>query len=156
MAKRNKSKAPFRSSANRSKINRHNTIGYVDDLKHICSLGIINESKRDWIETTMLRLRDCANRYEVDFAAYLMRKKIRFIHQAPFIFSGKIYFADFYLPNKHTIIELDGQYHTGIAQSEKDRFRDGCFNGNKVKVIRIPNTSVYNEADLKILCRGVL
>lgn len=148
--KKNKAKSKAKTNGNKSKLINHNTIGYLDDLTHICKLGRISESKRDWIETNMLRLRECANMYEIDFAAYLMNKGVNFIHQAPFILSGNIYFADFYLPEKHAIIELDGDYHNGIAQSQKDRFRDECFNGNKLKVVRIPNSAVYNEDALKI------
>lgn len=149
-------KRKAKTNGNRSKLINHNTLGYLDDLNHICKLGKISPSKRDWIETNMLRLRDTANAYEIDFASYLMNKKIDFIHQAPFILSGKIYFADFYLPKKNIIIELDGQYHSGMAQTEKDRFRDECFNGNKIKVIRIPNATVYNENDLRILLNGIV
>lgn len=131
-------------------LDKHNSYGYLRDLNHICKLGYIDESKRDWIETTMLRLRDCANIYEHKFGEYLIKKNIEFIHQAPFILSGKIYFADFYLPSKNAIIELDGQYHSGVSQSEYDRFRDACFNGHRIKVIRIPNAAVLKDGDLDI------
>lgn len=145
-----------KANGNKPKLIKHNAEGYIDDLKHICDLGIVTSSKRDWIETTMLKLRENANCYEVNFASYLLRKKIKFIHQAPFIFGGKIYFADFYLPTIHCIIELDGDYHNGICQSEYDRFRDECFNGHKIKVIRIPNKATLNEKDLDVLCANVI
>lgn len=77
-------------------LDRHNAFGYIKDVNHICKLGYIDSSKRDWIETTMLRLRDSANIYEHRFGEFLINKKIEFIHQAPFILSGKIYFADFF------------------------------------------------------------
>lgn len=150
-----KSKNKAKTDGNRSKLINYNTVGYLDDLAHICKLGKISESRRDWIETNMLRLRSCANMYEIEFASYLMKKGIKFIHQAPFILSGKIYFADFYLPDKHIIIEIDGDYHNGITQSEKDRFRDECFNGHKLKVIRIPNAAVYNNKDLSVFCNMI-
>lgn len=155
--KKDRKKAKINAKKNRKKseLDNHNTIGYLDDLNHICKLGRINPSTRDWIETNMLRLREVANVYEVDFASYLIKKKVKFIHQAPFILSGKIYFADFYLPDKNVIIEIDGSYHNGIFQSEKDKFRDECFNGNKIKVIRIPNSAVNNEKDLNILLNGL-
>ena len=140
-----------KTNGNRSKLIKHNTLCYVEDLNHICKLGFINENKRDWIENTMLRLRESANCYEIEFASYLINNNVKFIHQAPFIFSGKIYFADFYIPLKHAIIEIDGLYHESEKQSKYDRFRDECFNGNKLKVVRIPNASVYNQNDLKIL-----
>lgn len=145
MAKRTK-KFKKKSGA----LDKHNSYGYLRDLNHICKLGYIDESKRDWIETTMLRLRDCANIYEHKFGEYLIKKNIEFIHQAPFILSGKIYFADFYLPSKNAIIELDGQYHSSVSQSEYDRFRDACFNGHRIKVIRIPNAAVLKDGDLDI------
>lgn len=66
-----------KTNGNRSKLVNHNTIGYLDDLNHICKLGRISSSTRDWIETNMLRLRETANSYEIDFAAYLMNKKNR-------------------------------------------------------------------------------
>lgn len=132
-------------------LDKHNSYGYLRDLNHICKLGYIDESKRDWIETTMLRLRDGANIYEHKFGEYLIKKNIEFIHQAPFILSGKIYFADFYLPKHNLIVEIDGLYHSGVAQTEYDRFRDACFGGHKIKVLRLPNSAVMNDRDLDIL-----
>lgn len=133
------------------KLTKHNDLGYLEDLAHLYKLGAISESKRDWIETTMLSLRDKANCYEKIFAKYLIDKKVKFIHQAPFIFSGKIYFADFYLPDYHLIVEIDGTYHEGITQYKYDRFRDECFNGHKLSVARIPNDAVRNMEKVKIL-----
>lgn len=135
----------------KSKLSKHNDLGFLADLNHICMLGYISESKRSWIETTMLQLRNKANKYEDLFGDYLINKKIEFIHQAPFIFSGKIYFADFYLPNHHLIVEIDGIYHTSYTQNNYDRFRDECFNGHKIKVLRIPNMATTNKKDLDLL-----
>lgn len=153
MARKKKFKA---KKSNSNALQKHNDLGYLDDLQHICKLGLINESRRDWIETTMLKLRDSANIYEHKFGGYLIKCKIDFIHQAPFIFNGKIYFADFYLPKYHTIVEIDGIYHSGLAQGEYDRFRDECFNGHKLKVLRIPNGAVLKEKDIKILLNDFL
>ena len=144
----------MKKKSKKQKVNaleRHNSYGYLKDLNHICKLGYIDASRRDWIETNMLRLRECANVYEHKFAEYLINKKIEFIHQAPFILSGKIYFADFFLPKYHLIIEIDGLYHSGNKQYEYDRFRDACFSGHKINVLRIPNNAVTNGNDLKVL-----
>ena len=138
------------------KLAEHNDLGYLEDLAHLYKLGAISESRRDWIETTMLSLRDKANCYEKVFAKYLMDKKIKFIHQAPFIFSGKIYFADFYLPDHHLIVEIDGIYHQGISQYKYDRFRDQCFNGHKLSVIRIPNDAVMDSKAMQLLLSPVI
>lgn len=155
MSNKKKQKRGFKprksKKQNNDSLKQHNTLGYLADLRHICKLGYIDDSKRDWIETTMLRLRDSANKYEKLFGDFLLSKNIDFIHQAPFIFSGKIYFADFYIPKLNLIIEIDGQYHDGLCQREYDRFRDECFNGNKLNVLRIPNSAVLNKNDLRIL-----
>lgn len=156
MKKKKSTNVMSKANGNRPKLIKHNAEGYIDDLKHICDLGIVNPSKKDWIETNMLKLRENANCYEVNFSSYLLKKKIKFIHQAPFIFGGKIYFADFYLPEKHCIIELDGDYHNGICQSEYDRFRDECFNGHKINVIRIPNNATLNDRYLDVLCANII
>jgi very-short-patch-repair endonuclease len=154
MRNKRKKLATYGSKAKKKqdkKLTEHNDLGYLEDLAHLYKLGAISESKRDWIETTMLGLRDKANCYEKAFAKYLMDKKLKFIHQAPFIFSGKIYFADFYLPDHHLIVEIDGIYHQGISQYKYDRFRDQCFNGHKLSVIRIPNDAVMDAKAMQLL-----
>ena len=150
MAKKKKNSKKAKTNSNRSKLITYNANSYMLDMKHIFELGRISESRKDWIETTMLKLRSSANCYEIDFAAYLMEKGIRFVHQAPFIFDRKIYFADFYIPSKRAIFEIDGQYHDGMAQSEYDEQRSECFEGNRIKVIRIPNAAVYDKYKLDI------
>ena len=138
-----------------NKLEEYNIKHYAYDLNHIHKLGSINANKRRWIEDTMLDLRGRANYYEKVFASYLIRKGIVFIHQAPFVFDGKIYFADFYIPHAHTIIEIDGEYHKGIAQSEYDYNRDICFEGDKIKTIRIPNTAVNSDRELDLFCASL-
>lgn len=154
MKNKRKKLAKYGSKAKKKqdkKLTEHNDLGYLEDLAHLYKLGAISESKRDWIETTMLSLRDKANCYEKAFAKYLMGKKLKFIHQAPFIFSGKIYFADFYLPDHHLIVEIDGIYHQGVSQYKYDKFRDQCFNGHKLSVIRIPNDAVRDTNAIQLL-----
>ena len=159
MRNKRKKLAKYGSKAKKrqdKKLAEHNDLGYLEDLAHLYKLGAISESRRDWIETTMLSLRDKANCYEKLFAKYLMDKKIKFIHQAPFIFSGKIYFADFYLPDYHLIVEIDGIYHQGVSQYKYDRFRDQCFNGHKLSVIRIPNDAARDAKAIQLLLSPVI
>lgn len=159
MRNKRKKLAKYGSKAKKrqdKKLAEHNDLGYLEDLAHLYKLGAISESKRDWIETTMLGLRDRANCYEKVFAKYLMDKKIKFIHQAPFIFSGKIYFADFYLPDQNTIVEFNGIqhyeevecFHKGdngfVKQKERDkRLRKWCKD-NGVRLITIKYTQIDN------------
>lgn len=149
-------KAKSETKSKRDLLEDHNAYGYISDVRHLGRLGYISDSTRDWIETNMLKLRSSANMYEVEFASYLINKGIGFIHQAPFIFDKKIYFADFFIPSKYVIIEIDGDYHYGQEQRKYDRFRDVCFNGHKISVIRIPNATALRSVDLDIILSEII
>lgn len=58
MKKKKSTNVMSKANGNRPKLIKHNAEGYIDDLKHICDLGIVNPSKKDWIETNMLKLRE--------------------------------------------------------------------------------------------------
>ena len=134
----------------------YNDAGYLSDLIHLSRINGISDSTSDWIETTMLSLRSSATESEHNIAKALMKHDVKFIHQAPFVLSGNIYFADFFIPNKHVVIEVDGGYHMGRAQQKKDMFRDVCFNGHMIDVIRVPNRATYNSRDLEIILNKIL
>lgn len=139
-----------------SKLTGYSSNNYAVDVAHLSRLGKISTSRRAWIETTMLELRSKAPIYEHFLAEFLFANNIQFIHQAPFILDDKIYFADFFIPAKHAIIEVDGGYHNGCVQATKDRFRDLCFNGHMIRVIRIPNSATDNKNDLCLLLNSIL
>lgn len=134
----------------------HSDFNYIADIEHLNKLDGINHSYRDWIETKMIELRGKAPIYEHFLAEFLFNEHIHFIHQAPFVMSGKVFFADFFIPSKNVIIEVDGGYHNGASQYAKDRFRDVCFNGHMIRVIRIPNNATKNKKDLRILLNSIL
>lgn len=139
-----------------SKLMCYCDFNYLIDLEHINKLHNISDSYRDWIENTMLELRSKAPIYEHYLAEFLFSEHIEFIHQAPFVLSDKAYFADFFIPSRNVIVEVDGEYHNGIVQRAKDRFRDMCFNGHMVRVIRIPNKATMDKSRLKILLNSIL
>lgn len=139
-----------------SSLQKKNDIGYLDDLNHICKLGIISENKKNWIEATMLILREKSTLAEVNCGNFLISKKIKFINQAPFILDDKIFFADFFIPDFNIIIEIDGKYHDSNKQKKLDAIRDFIFNGYKIHTIRIPNAATYNQNNLKIYLDYIL
>ena len=143
-----KSKKKFDRSL--SKLDIYNSKHYVDDYAIIGKLSYLNENKLEWITDTRYKLQFSANKYENKFGNLLISKKIRFIHQMPFVISGKIYFLDFYIPEKHIAIEIDGQYHDGLCTSEYDMERDNKFRSIGIKTYRIPNQEVFNEKILEV------
>lgn len=120
----------------------------IRDYSHLAKLKV-SESKRDWIETTMYTLRSKANVYERKLIDLFTANKVAFIHQAPFILDGKIYFADFFLPDENIIVEIDGNYHSGISQKSYDNDRDRAFKSYNMKTIRISNELVKEATKLK-------
>ena len=73
---------------------------------------------------------------------------LKFRRQHPVL----VYIADFYCHSLKLIIEIDGGYHLGFLQMEKDleRTKDLEFNG--LKVIRFTNEGVENDMQ-KVLAR---
>jgi very-short-patch-repair endonuclease len=119
----------------------------IRDYSHIAKLKV-SESRRDWIENTMYELRAKSNKYERKLLQLLKVNKIAFIHQAPFIIDGKIYFADFFLPKENLIIEIDGISHDNNIQKQYDKQRDAAFGSYKIKTIRLSNDLVSDKKRL--------
>lgn len=120
----------------------------IRDYSHLSRLRV-SESRRDWIETTMYNLRVKANKCERNVLAFFRKKNIPYIHQAPFIIDGKIYFADFYIEPKNLIIEIDGKYHSYNTQRAYDRTRDLAFGGYSIKTVRISNEVAMDTKKLE-------
>lgn len=138
------------------KIDKYNIENYLTDLDYVAKLNI-PDYRKDWIVTTMYELRDKANIYERKLGNLLINKGIRFIHQAPFVFYGKkIYFADFFIPRLHLVIEVDGQYHQGFAQGEYDAVRDKNFADMGIKTARISNNLVKDDTSLNLYLETLL
>jgi len=131
------------------KLDEYDTRNYCRDLEYLARLSFLPDSTRGWIEARMYELREKSNRYEHTVGELLMKKGLDFIHQAPFVFRPKkIYFCDFYLPQKRAVLEIDGIYHMGNAQFSKDRERDANFKSVGIRVIRIANSET---GDAKML-----
>lgn len=108
----------------------------------------INDATRDWIEHTMYELRERANKYEKAVYNALKEKGAEFIHQAPFVLDGKIYFADFYIPALRTLIEVDGSSHDNVRNQRKDYLRDDSFASYKMNTVRIQNNVASDKNKL--------
>ena len=62
--------------------------------------------------------------------------------------SRHFFIADFYIPSKNLIIELDGGYHETSEQKQKDAWRTGMLNSMGYKVIRFTNSQILSSYDL--------
>lgn len=75
--------------------------------------------------------------------------KIDFEFQKIIYTDNKHFFiADFYIPSKNLIIELDGEYHDSIKQQDKDSWRTKLLNSLGYKVIRFKNKQITESRDL--------
>lgn len=79
---------------------------------------------------------------EIRFGYILCENGIEFMYQKGF-FSPFHRIADFYIPNKKLIIEIDGGYHKEPYYQEKDRMKDVAFLKNRgIKTVRLLNEQV--------------
>ena len=75
--------------------------------------------------------------------------KIDFEFQKIIYTDNKHFFiADFYIPSKNLIIELDGGYHETSEQKQKDAWRTGVLNSMGYKVIRFTNSQILSSYNL--------
>lgn len=140
-----------KKKAKGNKLQEYNTANYFQDYVLIGQFCNLPKSKKEWIQDTREDLKSKANKYEILLGEYLIEHKVKFIHQAPFIIDGKMYFLDFYVPNKRIAIEVDGQYHQSITQESYDAVRDESFQSIGIKTIRISNNETMSKQQLDII-----
>lgn len=132
-------------------LDKYDVKGYYRDLEYLGKLSYLPQSTKDWIEARMYELRSSANVYEHIIGELLIKKNVDFIHQAPFVFRPRtIYFCDFFLPKDRIVIEVDGIYHSGQSQLEKDKERDSHFKSIGIRVIRVHNEETRDVNRLAI------
>jgi len=65
--------------------------------------------------------------------------------------SGKRYIADFYLPKKRLVVEIDGAHHFyNDTKYESDRQRTFDLERRGIRVIRLRNSQVKKASNLQI------
>ena len=75
--------------------------------------------------------------------------KIDFEFQKIIYTDNKHFFiADFYIPSKNLIIELDGEYHDDAKQQEKDIWRTKILKSLGYRIIRFKNKQITESNDL--------
>lgn len=151
MRKKNKkNKRSFKKNEVQSPLDLHNISQYIEDYAIISKFSHLPFSKREWIETKRYELQYSANKYEHLLGAFPLSHDVKFIHQAPFVINGKIYFLDFFIPSLRIAIEVDGVSHSWYDHPNKDSNRDMDFKTIGVKTIRISNDEVSSKKYLEI------
>lgn len=151
MRKKNKkNKRSFKKNEVQSPLDLHNISQYIEDYAIISKFSHLPFSKREWIETKRYELQYSANKYEHLLGAFLLSHDVKFIHQAPFVINGEIYFLDFFIPSLRIAIEVDGVSHSWYDHPNKDSNRDMDFKTIGVKTIRISNDEVSSKKYLEI------
>ena len=75
--------------------------------------------------------------------------KIDFEFQKIIYTDNKHFFiADFYIPSKNLIIELDGEYHDNAKQQDKDIWRTQLLHSLGYRVIRFKNKQITESKNL--------
>ena len=106
------------------------------------------ESKEDTAERYKHILEVNATYAERLFKTFLTGK-IDFEFQKIIYTDNKHFFiADFYIPFKNLIIELDGEYHNDAKQQDKDIWRTKLLNSLGYRVIRFKNKQIIESRDL--------
>ena len=78
-----------------------------------------------------------------------LTEKIDFEFQKIIYTDNKHFFiADFYIPSKNLIIELDGEYHNDAKQQDKDIWRTKLLNSLGYRVIRFKNKQITESRNL--------
>lgn len=71
------------------------------------------------------------------------------VRQQPILTGRKMYFADIYLPDLKTIVEIDGDYHYTSNQKRKDSNRSAGIWRMGYHVVRLSNHDARNLNKVK-------
>lgn len=161
--KKNKSRKDFKKEKKnkpvvQSPLDIHNISNYIEDYAIISKFSHLPFSKREWIETRRYEHQFSANKYEHILGAYLLSHNVKFIHQAPFVICGRIYFLDFFIPSLRVAIEVDGVAHSYMVQKDRDLNRDKDFYSIGIKTIRVSNDEVKSSKylDIRMKAEGIV
>lgn len=91
-----------------------------------------------------MKERTSAERVLYGYLPYSMRR--RAICQYPIKVQGRIFFADIFIEDWNIVIEVDGGYHQNADQQRRDEERTKLLESLGLRVCRISNNDVFNQA----------
>lgn len=117
-------------------------VGFKYGNKKAKSYKDLNDVFVEWVETTTEKLIEKRNKAELDAGRELKRVLPSIEKQVFFRIHGRCYFLDYYYPKKRIAIEIDGGYHKGRKEIDKQRDKDFAEIG--IATIRISDKDVLN------------
>lgn len=127
-------------------------IGFKYGKKKAKSYKDLNDVFVEWVKTTTEKLIEKRNKAELDAGRELKRVLPSIEKQVFFRIHGRCYFLDYYYPSKRIAIEIDGGYHKGRKEIDKQRDKDFAEIG--IATIRISDKDVLNGKLLEKIENG--
>jgi very-short-patch-repair endonuclease len=114
-----------------------NSLTHLDNLYYGASTELINRAKEHRMSMTPSEktIWERLNKGQIH--------GLKFRRQHPI----SIFIADFYCHKLKLVIEIDGEYHNSLEQTEHDLNRTAELNYLKIKVIRFSNEQVFNSIE---------
>lgn len=109
----------------------------------------LSESHREWVLENAIRLMEHPTDAELAFEQKLVAHHISYEKQTFFRINGHDYFLDFYFPQNHVAIEIDGSIHR--KQKVYDKFRDKEFSKIGITTIRIHNSEALKPDVIELI-----
>lgn len=102
-----------------------------------------NTSNPSWLEKEVMKVLDSWNvKYRFQQIFY-MKSKGGFIKN--------YYIVDFYIPDKHIVLEADGKFHKDQVEYDDFRTKDIQKHYPSITVVRVETRDLYSYASLKKL-----
>ena len=120
-----------RNERNRWMINK--AYEFIEEMK-------LNPTEAEQLLCNALSSSPYKNEFVFQYPVYLYDRKG---------FMERFYIADFYIPSKHLIIELDGKHHSEKIQSIRDSIRDSQMRNRGYKVLRFANIQIFKDRTCK-------
>ncbi|GAB6119646.1 endonuclease domain-containing protein [Dysgonomonas termitidis] len=99
----------------------------------------------DYADILRKRLISKSTKAEKELYDLLGLLNIKYEKQYPIKTSGKLYFADVYIPEAKAVIELDGLYHKSEKVANADRIRNAHIRKAGFRIIRFDNEDVFDR-----------
>lgn len=127
------------------RLDRYNRLNFIKNVKKyglnnnpLFSFDVVNKIKRK----QLLRNMQSPERH---LGNYLVKKKIQFIQNLPFIFEGSIDFLSFYIPQNNIELVIRGQRKLLLEEKHHLKWRTKFLKNNGVFVRFINYDSLFDE-----------
>ena len=111
----------------------------IEGIK-VLGVGDLSAKERQWVSSTRKKLLKTPTLPEKITAQMFANFDDRPVRQAFFMIRKRLYFLDFFFPERMVAVEIDGSVHS--LKKAHDRQRDADFRSIGIRTIRISNKDV--------------